>query len=92
MLNAASKDKESGVRNLTNWLEGVNKLPTLYFFDTCKMHIHQIQRWVYDENNLPKKENDDFPENLYRYTLLNPQYIPLHEINKKIKYQELGAV
>jgi hypothetical protein len=58
LLQVASKDKESGVRNLQDWLKGPNKLPILFFFNTCLRHIYEIQRWTYDENGKPKKEND----------------------------------
>jgi hypothetical protein len=74
VLNTASKDKESGIRNIANWLKGPNGQPTIFFFNTCKKSIEQYQKWVYDDEGKPKKENDDFPENLYRYTLMGVDY------------------
>lgn len=77
-LQVASKDKDSGVRNLKSRLKGPNGLPCLYFFDTCKRHIHEIMRWVMDDNGHPSKEGDDhFMENLYRYTLTGAKYKPI---------------
>jgi len=72
-LFAASKDKPSGIRNINTMLTGVNGLPTLYFVrGKTEKTLHQLQRWIYDENGVPLKLNDDFPENLYRVTLLDP--------------------
>lgn len=79
-LKVASKDKDSGVKNLEDMLVGVNGMPTLYFFNNLNEmqkkegHIWEIQRWTYDENGLPKKENDHFMENLYRFTLTGTKY------------------
>ncbi len=81
-LTAASKDKESGIRNIRNWLEGPNKIPVLYFFDTLQSYvsntrgiIYDIQRLCFDDNGKVEKINDDFVENLYRYTLTDTEYI-----------------
>lgn len=79
-LQVASKDKPSGIRNIQTWLEGVNGLPTLYFLDSLQSfnggygHVHEIQRWTYDDNGLPEKVDDHFMENLYRYTLAGVEY------------------
>jgi len=71
-LFAASKDKSSGIRNINSMLVGVNTLPVLYFFKgKTEQTVHQLQRWIYDENGVPLKQNDHFPENLYRSTLLD---------------------
>jgi len=91
MLRAASKDKDSGVRNLNNWLKGVNGLPTLYVFNTCKMHLWQISRWVYDDQGKPKKEHDDFPENMYRFTLMNVKFIPQAELTAPLQNYDAGV-
>ena len=75
-LFVASKDKESGVRNIKNFLMGMNNIPSLFFFETCKRHIHEIMRWVYDEDGKPSKSGDDhFMENLYRFTLTGTRFI-----------------
>jgi len=73
-LEVASKDKDSGIRNLKSWLRGPNKMPTLYFFRTCERHLWEIRRWKYDKDGKPMKENDHFMENLYRYTLTGVKY------------------
>ena len=90
-LQVASKDKPSGIRNIQTWLEGVNGLPTLYFFDSLQSfnggygHVYEIQRWAYDDNGVPEKENDHFMENLYRYTLTGEKHI-----GKKKNYYNQG--
>lgn len=73
-LDVASKDKDSGIKNLERWLEGPNKMPTLFYFDTLNQspnygHFHELQRWIYDENMKPAKEFDHFMECDYRHTL-----------------------
>lgn len=79
-LKVASKDKDSGVKNLEDMLAGINGMPTLFFFNNLNEkqkkegHIWEIQRWVYDDNGLPRKENDHFMENLYRMTLTGTKY------------------
>lgn len=73
-LYVASKDKESGIKNIQTWLKGPNGLPTCYIFDDCERHFFEVQRWVFDENQKPAKENDHFMENWYRYTLTGAKY------------------
>lgn len=93
LLDVASKDKDSGVRNLKDWLKGVNKMPTLFIFDTCKMHLHHIQRWIFDDNGKPDKAgNDDFPECMYRFTLMNVIYTDPEEMNGRIESYDKGLV
>lgn len=84
LLQVASKDKESGVRNLQDWLKGPNKIPILFFLSNCLRSIYEIQRWTYDENGKPKKENDHFMENLYRFTLTGTKYIAEEELTKPL--------
>lgn len=67
-LMVASKDKDSGIRNIWKGLEGVSGRPTYYIVNTCKQHLFEINRWVYDEDGKPAKENDHFMENWYRVT------------------------
>ena len=85
-LHVASKDKVSGIRNIREWLKGPNGKATCYIFDDCERHLFEVQRWVYDDNGLPQKENDHFCENWYRYSLTGAKYedyqvnsLPHHE-------------
>lgn len=73
-LHVASKDKDSGVKNLQTMLKGPNRLPTLYVFDTCERFLYEVKRWVFDDDGKPMKENDHFMENAYRYTLVGNTY------------------
>lgn len=93
-LYIASKDKDSGIRNIKEGLKSLNNMPSLFFFNTCERHIYEAQRWTWD-NNSPNKEepkalkvNDDMMENLYRYTLTDREYRPLilERIGKKTNY------
>ena len=80
-LAVASKDKDSGIQNMLTWLRGPNGLPICYLFDTCDRHFFEVQRWVYDKDGKPQKENDHFMENWYRYTLTGAVYEDF-QINK----------
>lgn len=94
-LQVASKDKTSGVVNLQGKFKGPNGMPTMYMFNTCIMHRHQLLRWVYDDdpkNPKPLKEDDDFPENMYRFTLCGVRYSDLADVKRKIQYKEMGVV
>ena len=79
-LLGASKDKDSGVRNIKTWLQGINKMPVLFFFNSLPSydgaygHLYEINRWIYDKEGKPAKEMDHFMENLYRYTLAGIEY------------------
>ena len=94
-LQVASKDKVAGVVNLQSKFKGANGLPTMYMFNTCHMHRHQLLRWVYDDdpkNPKPLKEDDDFPENMYRMTLFGVKYTDMADVKRKITYGEAGIV
>jgi len=74
-LHVASKDKDSGIKNIKTWLKGPNGLPTCYVFDTCERHIYEVKRWVFDDDGKPSKDSaDHFMENFYRYTLTGAKY------------------
>jgi hypothetical protein len=78
-LHVASKDKDSGIKNLQTWLKGVNGLPTLYVFDTCERWLYEVMRWVYDDAGKPDKGKpgeayDHCMENSYRFTLTGTKY------------------
>lgn len=87
-LKVATKDKDSGIRNIEDMLKGVNGLPSLFFFRSLtnkivdEGHIWEIQRWTYDEKTgKPRDENDHFMENLYRMTLTGTKYSDLRRTN-----------
>jgi len=89
-LRVASKDKDSGIRNVEDRLVGLNGLPTLFFFKNAlgkigkDGHVGQIQRWTYDEKTgKPKDENDHFMENLYRVTLTGVKYTAPYRTSDK---------
>ena len=74
-LNVASKDKESGIKNLQTWLKGVNGLPTMYVFDICERWLFEVMRWVFDDDGKPAKDGfDHMMECAYRYTLTGAKY------------------
>lgn len=86
LLECASKDKDSGIRNLQTRLVGANKMPSLFFFNNCKRHLWEIQRWTYNEEGKPQKKDDHFMENLYRFTLTGIIYSSPEMWNKKMNF------
>lgn len=91
-LHIASKDKPSGIRNINTKLEGANGMPSLFFMEKCKRHIHEAMRWIYDKDGLPQKENDHFMENLYRSTLTGTRYTEPGMFSKPLIYVKSGVV
>jgi hypothetical protein len=78
-LHVASKDKESGIMNIREWLMGPNRMPSCFIFDTCERHFYEVQRWVYDKDGKPCKDcPDHFMENWYRYTLTGVKWTETH--------------
>lgn len=74
-LSVASKDKESGIKNIQSWLKGPNGMPTVYLFEDCERHFYEISRWVFDDHGKPAKDGfDHFMENWYRYSLTGACY------------------
>ena len=73
-ITVASKDKESGIKNIKEQLRGRNRMATVFIFDTCERHLFEVQRWVFDDDGKPIKENDHFMENWYRYTLTGAKF------------------
>ena len=73
-LAVASKDKESGIKNIKEQLMGPNHMPTVFICENCERHFFEIQRWVFDDDGKPMKKNDHFMENWYRYTLTGARY------------------
>jgi hypothetical protein len=91
-LHIASKDKDSGIRNLTTKLSGLNGMPALFFLERCKRHIYEARRWIYDKDGKPQKENDHFCENMYRATLTGMRYTPPGMFSGPLKYEKSGVV
>ena len=74
-LHVASKDKDSGIKNIQTWLKGVNGLPVCYVFNNCGRHLYEVMRWVFDDDGKPSKDSEEhFMENWYRYTLTGANY------------------
>ena len=74
-LHVASKDKDSGIKNIQTWLKGPNFMPTCYVFESCERHFYEVKRWVFDDDGKPSKDcSDHFMENWYRYSLTGAKY------------------
>lgn len=69
--------KNSGVMSIKEGLMGANNMPSLFFFDTCERHTHEIRRLTWDADKEDKlvKIDDDMMENLYRGRLVLPHWI-----------------
>ena len=76
-LEVASKDKDNGIAMTNNLLWTENRMPGLFFFDTCPMTIKQVDDLMYDPESLKPtalKVDDDFTECLYRLALLDTEW------------------
>lgn len=91
-LESASKDKESGIRNIKKNLQGLNGMPGLFIMQKCKRHIFEIQRWIFDKDGTPLKDNDHFMENLYRSTLCGMKYSAMSKFSGELTQKPLGVV
>jgi hypothetical protein len=91
-LHSASKDKDSGIRNLQGRIKGPNGIPSLFIQRVCERHLYEVQRWVYDKDGKPMKLNDHMMENMYRATLSGSKYVDPVVWSKKLAYQKSGVV
>ena len=91
-LHVASKDKDSGIRNLQSRIKGPNGIPSLFIQRSCERHIYEVQRWVYDKDGKPMKNEDHMMENMYRATLSGTKWTPPEMWSKELKYPKSGVV
>lgn len=87
-LETASKNKDTGVLLVKEYLMSENQMASLFFFDDLVYTIRETESlmWeVKEEVEKVQKEEDDMPENLYRLVLLETQYTP------PVDYDELGT-
>lgn len=74
-LETATKDKSSGIKEITTHLMGPNKQPSLFVFDDCVRFIWEIEGWMWDEKTMKPIDKDDHQmENLYRTLMLGTKY------------------
>lgn len=80
-LETATKDKRDGIIRLRDMLKSQNGMPYYYIFNDLVATIKQYIYWSYDENGIPKKENDHQCENSYRLALLGTKYFERDDKN-----------
>ncbi len=91
-LQVASKDKDNGIKMVSEMLMSENEIPSLFFFSDLRKTIEQCENWVMDPDTLkPAKVDDDFPENLYRYALINRQWEPQREEDDEWEFRRESA-
>ena len=81
-LFVASRDRDSGLRNVEKMLTGPNNTPTLFFFNSLNKiekegHLWEIMRWTYDDNGKPRDKDDHFMQLLYQATLTGARWSPV---------------
>ena len=90
---SSSKDKARGVNIIREAFaedENYNIKPTLFIFNTEDEAISQLLNWSYHRDTEKfSKEDDDFPENLYRLMLI-AKYIPQVKERTDKKIQGIG--
>jgi hypothetical protein len=82
----ASKDENSGIDLINEYLITQTGEPAFFVFDDCGTTIKHIEDWMWVDGK-PAKDNEDMCENLYRGMLINTQYRPL-----VIKHKETEPV
>jgi hypothetical protein len=90
ILKTASKDKENGIHMVQDLLITENEMPGLFFSDTLKRTIEEIEGYMYDEFGKPQKVDDDMMENLYRLVLLGTVFYTPRERDYEQPRQEVG--
>jgi len=86
VLNTGTKDKESGIIQINEHLEGPNLEPSLFVLDDMVRTIYEFESWMYedaekypDRAGKAQKQNDDMMENLYRLLLEDTVWYPMEE-------------
>jgi len=78
--DVATKDKQSGIIEVRNHLKGPNNEPSIFFFDTLRRTIWEIEGYMFDEDTQkPKDKDDHFCENLYRLCNLDTRWSELDQ-------------
>jgi hypothetical protein len=91
VLHTGTKDKESGIIQINEHLEGPNNEPSLFVFDDMIRTIYEFESWMYDEDTQkPQKKKDDMMENLYRLLLEDTVWYPEDEYDED-DWSESGA-
>lgn len=74
----------------TNINQGI--FPTFFIFKSCSLTIRQVNSWVYDDKGKAAKDEDDFPENIYRIFNARPVYkSKIKHYDQKKKIQGIGS-
>jgi hypothetical protein len=88
-LEIASKDKQSGIIQVKEYLMGPNKEPSLFFFNDLVRTLYEIEGYFWDKDTQkPADKDDHFMENLYRTILLNTKYYE-PEYEEESNYDEM---
>jgi hypothetical protein len=86
VLEIASKDKDSGIRELNTHMKGPNGEPSWFIFRDLPVAIRQIEGWMYEDKGenqgKPSKKDDDFCECLYRTMLFDTTWYPYDEFEE----------
>ena len=89
----ATKDKERGVNLIREAFTSQPEYgiqPNLFIFNTEQEAINQLRNWSYHkETEKFGKEDDDFPENLYRLMLV-AQFVSKQKLTPDKKIQGIG--
>lgn len=82
-LTTASKNKETGIPTVGEYLITENEMPALFFFADCVNHINEVENYMFDpDTGKPAKEDDDFCETLYRNIVRGTVWYPVQEVDE----------
>ncbi len=102
-VEKAPKDLSRGIMAVKDKLVGTLGKPELYFFNTCKHTIWEIQRYRWDENKgnsgetkspreVPVDKDDHAMENLYRACLSMPTWYDTEQYESTVLHMPVQDV
>ncbi len=73
-LETASKDQNSGIEIINEYLMTESEEPALFVFRECPITIQHMEDWMWVDGK-PAADGEDMCENLYRIMLRNTRYM-----------------
>ena len=84
-LGVGSKAEKNYIAKVDEW---ITNDPPLFFVQVhCHETIHQIERWVYEDNGKPSA-NGHFPECIGRFSQTGLKYTPMNDDSEEIEAKD----
>jgi len=87
-LDLGSKDLDSGIILVKEWLMSENDEPALFFFDDLVRTFYEIEGWMWDpKTGKPIDKDDHLMENLRRAIQLETRWYPMEDEDEDFEYE-----